>query len=130
MSAEASDSVHVAISAFSEARAMMANYFDAISAEEIVSSVLNGHRPRAGELGDGATYFVHGIGYTVSLPPERAVHIDASDSGDSFSVYDVQSYLDDASQEPPLELAEITRALDSLVDQGLIRGRDGKNYLL
>jgi hypothetical protein len=130
VSSEVRGSVREALTAFSAAQAMMVDHFAVATTDEIVSAVLSGDRPRAGELGGGATYFVHGIGYTVTLPPERLVHIDASDRGDSFSVYDVQQYLEDAGTGPTPDLAEITEALNSFVAKGLIGILKDAHYLL
>jgi hypothetical protein len=130
MAPEVGESVRLALDNFSATKAMIESHFAVGSADEIVSVVLKGGRPRAGDLSDGATYFVHGIGYTVTLPPERLIHIDASTQGDSFSVYDLQHYLADASTAPVPDVAELTEALDAMVEEGRIGFLKHGQYLL
>jgi hypothetical protein len=129
MSVDVRESVRQALNDFSAAKAMIENHFQAGSAAEIVAAVLKGTHPRAGDLSEGATYFVHGTGYTVTLPPERLVHIDSGDQGDVFSVYDLQHYLADAEGDDAApELAALTEELNALVTQGRIRFAGGVKY--
>ena len=106
--------------------------FQLQSTAEIVSAVVRGEAPREGDLGNGYTYFVHGVGYTVVFPSEAQAHIDASDAGDMFTMYDVRHFLRTA-EDPPMEvpdLDEIEAACDRLVEQGVLERTRPGDYVL
>jgi hypothetical protein len=121
--------VRSAVEAFYQARAVMMEDFGAHRASEVVSAVLNGSKPRQGSCVNGWGYFVHGVGYTVVLPYEAQLHIDAGDNADVISVFDLRFYLEGVGCGA-VELAVIREQCDALVSEGLLGEIDGAKFEL
>ncbi|MGY0234419.1 DUF6896 domain-containing protein [Longispora urticae] len=123
--------VECALDSFRKAREHIFEAFGKPSASELVSAVLAGEIPRRGKLPNGLEYFVHGIGYTVVLGTGSHVHVDASEMGDSFSVYDIDFFFksDDAEIIAP-ELLTITEICDRLVIGGTLGKVGERHYVL
>ncbi|MDT7784493.1 MAG: hypothetical protein QOF58_2912 [Pseudonocardiales bacterium] len=121
--------VRAAVEAFYQARAAMMKDFRARTASDVVSAVLTGSMPRQGNCANGWGYFVHGVGYTVVLPSEAQLHIDAGKDVDVISVFDLRFYLEGIGCGA-LELAAIREQCEALVVEGLLGELDGTNFEL
>jgi hypothetical protein len=121
--------VRSAVDAFYQARAVMADGFSVQSASAVVSAVLDGSKPRKGKCVNGWDYFVHGVGYTVVLPSEAQLHIDAGKSTDVISLYDIRFYLESLGCDVP-ELADLRGQCEALVREGVLGALDGTKYEL
>lgn len=86
--------VSSAVAEFVNVRKLMADSFGVASAPALVSAVLSGKMERRGACVNGWQYLIHGVGYTVVTAGGGQVHIDGSDVGDVFTLYDIRSYLD------------------------------------
>jgi hypothetical protein len=118
------------LDAYRLARSKMEGAFAASSASAIVSEVNRGERARQGKLPDGLEYFVHGIGYTVTLPAGGQVHIDSSPDGDSLSIYDIQHFMETSGEENVPGLTAITDVCDEKVRSGELSAISEWQFLL
>ena len=122
--------VQATIASLASAREAIEGEFGLVGAPAIVHSVLKGLVPRQGQLSGGSEYFVHGIGYTVVFPNEGPAHIDGSNLGDLFSVYDLSFYLETSGIDPVPDIEELEAVLDDMVESGALRKAGPRKYLL
>jgi len=119
-----------ALDAYRMARSQMEHDFNAESTSTIISQVNRGEKPREGTLSNGLEYFVHGIGYTVTLPSGGQVHIDSAPEGDSFSVYDLQLFIETSGEEPVPGISAIADTCNEKVRDGELSSISEWKYLL
>jgi hypothetical protein len=122
--------VQASIASFVSAKEAMEAEFGLVGAPAIVHSVLKGTVPRQGKLRGGSEYFVHGIGYTVVFSDEGQAHIDGSDLGDLFSVYDLSFYMETSGVGPVSGIEELEAVLDGMVESGELRKAGPKKYFI
>jgi len=128
--ADPEELVSSALDAFRMARSQMEDAFHADSTSAIISAVNRGEKPRRGKLPDGLEYFVHGIGYTVSLPSGGEIHIDSAPGGDSFSVYDIQQFVETSGEERDLDTSAIANVCEGKARSGELTALSEWKYLL
>lgn len=122
--------VQASIAAFAEAKAAMEVEFGLVGAPVIVRSVLKGAVPRHGKLRGGSEYFVHGIGYTVVYSGGGQAHIDGSQLGDLFSVYDLSFYMETSGIDPVPDIEELVAVLEGMTESGELRKAEPKKYFI
>jgi hypothetical protein len=120
-----------ALDGFRVGKRAMEQHFGVSSTSGIVEAVLQGGMPRQGQTGDGLEYFVHGVGYTVTLPDGGEVHIDAERSGgDCFKVYDVCQYLETSGRIETCDIEQVRAVLAQQVAGGELRTAGQGYYVL
>jgi hypothetical protein len=122
--------VRASIASFSEAKEAMEAEFGLVGAPAIVHSVLKGAVPREGKLRDGSEYFVHGIGYTVVSSGAGQAHIDGSNIGDLFSVYDLSFYMETSGVDPVPDIEDLEAVLEGMAECGKLQKAGPKKYLI
>jgi hypothetical protein len=121
--------IQSAVATFLQVRGLIADSLGSASATALVSAVLSGAVARRGTCKNGWEYFVHGVGYTVVTAAGGQVHIDGSDAGDVFSVYDIRFYLDGIGCAVP-SVDMIRRECDRLEASRSIERVDEIRYAL
>jgi hypothetical protein len=119
-----------ALDAYRMARSEMEGAFNTNSTTSIISAVNRGERSRQGALSNDLEYFVHGIGYTVTLPSGGQVHIDSAPDGDSFSVYDIQQYIETSGEGRAPDISVIASVCEEKVRNGELSAISEWKYLL
>jgi proline racemase len=124
------DLVSRALDAYQMARSEMEDAFNTNSTTAIVSAVNRGEKARQGALSNDLEYFVHGIGYTVTLPSGGQVHIDSAPGGDSFSVYDIQQFIETSGEGRAPDISVIANVCEEKVRNGELLAISEWKYLL
>ncbi|RMI45548.1 DUF6896 domain-containing protein [Streptomyces triticirhizae] len=123
--------VSLALNAFRAGREAMARHFGAASAAHFLRAVLDGARPREGTTSEGLEYFVHGVGYTITLADGGEVHLDAERSGgECFKAYDICLYLETAGHVACPDAAPVRAELRRRAQRGELVAVDHGAYLL
>lgn len=118
------------IDSFTEARNSIMSTFRATSCPDIVTAARKREIPRNGTCLNGWEYSIHGVGFTVTLPPKGQAHFDGSNQGDYFTDYDVQFFIETSELLNEAGLAEVVESLNNLSDQKIIRHLDDGRYSL
>src|SRR3984893_9296948 len=113
--------VQASIASFVSAKEAMEAEFGLVGAPAIVQSVLKGAVPRQGKLRGGAEYFGDGNGYTVVFSDEGQAHVDGSNLGALFSVYDLSFYMETSGVDPVPSIEELEAVLDDMAESGELR---------
>ncbi len=116
------ETVRAVLESYRWARQAMTISTGCPDARAVVRRVLDRDLPRQGTLDNGLEYDVHGIGYSVVMPSEAQVLIDAGDVADVFSAYDIEMYLDFAEDGllPKLSIEQVVAALTELSAEGAV----------